>query len=279
VNAFPIFRLEGNVIIRKFEPLNRYLQNLRIEIKEICSLDADKEWNFPIHSSPFNRLYFVTGGIASISDGKSTIMLQKGNMYLIPVNAPYALRCEKSMQKIYVHFTAEILPGHDIFEENRVCICHPFAPDMAERLVGKLESHSPGDFLEIQSLLFEAMSHLLVPPAEGLEEWFSMLLKYKDLYRYVKDNCHANISIGELASALYMSPTTLSKAFRADMGYSLKSYLNRKLIDKIKEYLVLTDLGLKEISRLLMFSDEFYLSNFFKKQVGVSPKAYKNSQI
>ena len=267
------------MVITKYETLNRYLQNLRIEIKDICFLEADKEWNFPLHSSPFNRLYFVTGGIASISDGNGTHMLEKGNMYLIPVNAPYALRCEKSMQKIYVHFTAEILPGHDIFEENRVCIRHPYDSGMVEKLLGMLDSQAPGDFLAIQAMLFEAMSHLLVPPAEGLDEWFNMLLKYKELYRYVKDNCHANISIGELASALYMSPATLSKAFRADMGYSLKSYLNRKLIDKIKEHLVLTDLGLKEISRLLMFSDEFYLSNFFKKQVGVSPKAYKSSQV
>lgn len=267
------------MVIRKHESLNRYLQNLRIEIKEICFLDADTEWNFPIHSSPFNRLYFVTEGSASISDGQHTILLEKGYMYLIPINAPYALRCENSMQKIYVHFTAEILPGQDIFEDNRLCSAKPYDPDMVKHMRDLLDSQSPGDFLAIQSILLAAMSQMLIAPKENMDEWFSMLLKYKDLYRYVKENCHANISIGELASALYMSPATLTKTFKSDMGYSLKSFLNRKLIDKIKEYLVLTDLGLKEISRLLMFSDEFYLSNFFKKQVGVSPKVYKTSQI
>jgi AraC-like DNA-binding protein len=46
-------------------------------------------------------------------------------------------------------------------------------------------------------------------------------------------------------------------------------------VREIKKFLGNTDMTLKEIARLTGFDNEFYLSNVFRRVVGVSPKEYR----
>lgn len=71
------------------------------------------------------------------------------------------------------------------------------------------------------------------------------------------------------------SYTHLSSAFSKDQGISIEKYIIEQRIERVKELLVYTDLGLTDISFKLHFSSVAHLSNQFKKLTGFTPSYYK----
>ena len=59
----------------------------------------------------------------------------------------------------------------------------------------------------------------------------------------------------------------------------IRQYIINQKIEKIKEFLVYDELGLKEIAFQLDYSSVAYLSNQFKKVTGMTPTQFKKSAI
>jgi AraC-like DNA-binding protein len=78
-----------------------------------------------------------------------------------------------------------------------------------------------------------------------------------------------------LSEQLNMSYDSLSAAFSKMTGNTLESYIIGKRIDKIKEFLVYTDLSLTEIAYLTAYSSIFHLSRQFKEQTSFNPSHYR----
>jgi AraC-like DNA-binding protein len=66
----------------------------------------------------------------------------------------------------------------------------------------------------------------------------------------------------------------LSKAFRRDLGTSLKHYLAVRLTRKASRLLTI-GMNVRETATELRFGSEFYFSRFFCKQTGRSPSAFR----
>lgn len=92
---------------------------------------------------------------------------------------------------------------------------------------------------------------------------------------YMKSNLDKSISVDELADHLNYSNSYLYSLFKEETGYSPIHYFNHLKIQKACQYLSSTDLSVKEISYELGFKDPFYFSRLFKKQMEVSPTAYR----
>ena len=53
-------------------------------------------------------------------------------------------------------------------------------------------------------------------------------------------------------------------------------YVNHLKLQKACQYLMFTSMRIKEIAAQIGMFDPFYFSRFFKKQMGMSPKQYRN---
>ncbi len=53
-------------------------------------------------------------------------------------------------------------------------------------------------------------------------------------------------------------------------------YITQLRVEKAKELLITNRYKVSEIAEMCGFENVYYFSNVFKKQVGVSPKTYKN---
>lgn len=94
--------------------------------------------------------------------------------------------------------------------------------------------------------------------------------------RYIKDNFqNSDLSQGAIASALNVSPPYLSSKFKKEMGISIVQYLTMERLEASKEYLIHTDMRIREISEKVGFHDEYYFSRIFKKYYGLSPQQIK----
>ena len=69
--------------------------------------------------------------------------------------------------------------------------------------------------------------------------------------------------------------THLSTVFSKEQGISIEKYIIEQRIERVKELLVYTDLGLTDISFKLNFSSVAHLSNQFKKVTGLTPSFFR----
>src|SRR5215217_9063324 len=79
----------------------------------------DSQWSYKKVISPFYRLYLITGGQGCVSDGRSSITLEKGYIYLIPSFMLCNYDCSDYLEQYYVHIYEENPDGFSLFGSNR----------------------------------------------------------------------------------------------------------------------------------------------------------------
>lgn len=96
---------------------------------------------------------------------------------------------------------------------------------------------------------------------------------------YMERHYDQPITVGQLANIAGLSRNYFVDLFSKTYGQGAIGYLNDLRIAQAKRYLAEGGYRLKEIARLVGYSDEFYFSRKFKKEVGVSPSAYGNKPV
>lgn len=99
----------------------------------------------------------------------------------------------------------------------------------------------------------------------------------QNLVDCIEENFKSIHTAKEYAKILYVSPQQLNKVVKAKCNISLSQLIANRIIIEAKRELYLTSKSVKIISNELGYKDEFYFSRFFKKQVGVSPKIYRDT--
>lgn len=95
---------------------------------------------------------------------------------------------------------------------------------------------------------------------------------------YVKRNYMKKITLEEVASHVYLSPSYFSKVFKEEMHTNFNSYLNNIRIEMSKKLLLDDSIVLVDISNLVGYEDQSYFSKVFKKLTGVSPGKYREAR-
>ncbi|NEW09472.1 response regulator [Paenibacillus sp. SYP-B3998] len=105
---------------------------------------------------------------------------------------------------------------------------------------------------------------------------------YKNLVdmakEYTKSHFHeGDISINKVCGHLHISAGYFSSIFKKEAKITFVNYLNHIRMEAAKEMLRTTDMKALEIAEKVGYSDANYFSFSFRKNVGVSPKEYRNS--
>ncbi len=95
---------------------------------------------------------------------------------------------------------------------------------------------------------------------------------------YIKRNYQNKISLDEVASKVFLSPSYFSKIFKDEMNCNFNIYLNRVRIEKSKMLLLSDKVNLTNISAEVGFEDQSYFSKVFKKVTGVPPGKFRESR-
>ena len=85
-----------------------------------------------------------------------------------------------------------------------------------------------------------------------------------------------DISLNMVADHVNISPNHFSTIYSQETGQNFIEYLTSVRIEKAKQLLLTTDLKNSEIAAKSGFSDPHYFSFIFKKNVGISPRAFKS---
>jgi len=105
---------------------------------------------------------------------------------------------------------------------------------------------------------------------------------YKNLVEmakdYTKGHYHeGDITINKVCSHLHISAGYFSSIFKKETKMTFVNYLNHIRMEAAMELLRTTDMKALEIAEKVGYADANYFSFSFRKNVGVSPKEYRNS--
>lgn len=95
---------------------------------------------------------------------------------------------------------------------------------------------------------------------------------------YIKKNYTRRFSLEEIADAMHVNASYLSRFYKNKTGNNLFDVICSYRIDIAKEYLEHTDMRAYEISEAIGFDDAGYFSKMFKKATGLSPKDYRRKK-
>ena len=95
--------------------------------------------------------------------------------------------------------------------------------------------------------------------------------------QYMDVHFAEELSAAQVAKAMFISESYLSKLFRWNLNTSFGEYLSYLRIRKAMHLLKSTDLKIYEVSEQVGFSDHRYFATMFRKYVGISPSQYKYS--
>lgn len=104
-------------------------------------------------------------------------------------------------------------------------------------------------------------------------------LRTEEMLEYLEKHKNEPFSSQGLEDKMHLSFKHLNLIFKSVTGTTLQKHHAHLRMDQAAKMLRETSLSIEEISRSLGFDEQFYFSNSFKKQFGLSPSTYRNNQI
>jgi AraC-like DNA-binding protein len=97
----------------------------------------------------------------------------------------------------------------------------------------------------------------------------------KDLLNAIEKRPVKAFSLGEAAAFLSLTPSHLSKKFKATTGRGFVAYVTARRLRRAGLLLAQTDLSVHQIAAALDFSQANYFARVFKAEWGVSPSQFR----
>jgi AraC-like DNA-binding protein len=197
------------------------------------------------------------------------------------------------IQETYLYFTGAESCGLDSFASSKFKFARFKDPD---NMIGSLFMSAAtactnlGDdsFWLIQSYFMRMINHLL----QGRHlDGFNYLLSASEansnskaadfshmVHLYLKKNTGRYVTLKEIATYMKTSESLLSHRFKEETGTS-PIVCHVKLRIEFAKSLILKGEKLKSIAEMTGFNDEYHLSKVFKLTTGITPSAFRKSDI
>ncbi|MDX9853888.1 MAG: helix-turn-helix transcriptional regulator [Tenuifilaceae bacterium] len=139
----------------------------------------------------------------------------------------------------------------------------------------KFKEQAVASLLKLFLITCNGSCSLTFDSPHSQEAGFSVLKRFRDLVEHNFKQWHAT---SNYAKAMSITPDYLNRTVKSLVGKTAKEYLQSKLITAAKRNLFFTDMSVKEIGYDLGFSEPANFNQFFKKQTGKSPAAFRKTR-
>lgn len=107
------------------------------------------------------------------------------------------------------------------------------------------------------------------------EAWSSNTQTVQHLKDYIRDNLSSPLSVTDISIQFNYSQAYISRLFRKVTGQTMSQYIKNARLDEAKRLLRKSNLSVQEIAKAAGFDTAQYFSLVFRKEVGVTPTAYR----
>jgi len=264
---------------------NPHIEQNSLNLITLCSGYSTIDsfvWNFH-ETASYSRLFFIIDAEeAYIENEHGSYILRPGHMYLVPSYCNNHFVCTKFLDHYSIHFNVELFANLDILGSYFNTVQElPFSQELLDQFLAAEKSTTLANVIRLNSLLWQVI-HEFISHYEtdfNYEMLVEGFLRQRPVLQYLSTHLSASLRIQDIADSLNIPIRKLSRAFQQDIGFPLKTYMERMLIHKATCLLLQTPATIVQIADQLGFSDPFYFSRFFKKQLGIAPNKYRKQRF
>lgn len=155
-----------------------------------------------------------------------------------------------------------IVSAHDEFDYARTA----FKSGVKDYLLKPIRPH------QLVSIIMDAVERKEACRAE-VEDVHPLV---KSVSRFVEENLTRQLSLAEIAEAVFISPTHLSRKFKNVSSRSLSSFILEKRLSRAAELLAADDAAnITDVAGQVGFDNPSYFTSCFKQFTGMTPMRYR----
>lgn len=246
--------------------------NLQCNMELLGRLSVEKhflgrEW----HKHPFFEVFYIVKGEFDVHLKDKKKCVKAGELFLIAPNVIHQFVSESGGELIYAGISL-VMDQEAVYPE--------FIPCMDEALKRRMEHACELAEKKGNEALRRGASEIMpelcrvvleLQPIRFIEKGDALSEKIK---QYLAVHVAENISIREIAAALYMNPHYLGEYFKKKNGVSIKNYLLDLRMQKAFILLKKGNCSITKIAEEVGFETVQYFSLKFKEYYGISPGNY-----
>lgn len=201
--------------------------------------------------------------------------LTPGHCYFMPCNHKMYWNLTPRLKFVSIHFNLEFFYGIDIFTNYPECIQWQ-DPALAEELPQLIQKQEDlASLCRMKEILYRIIGRFLtVHPVKALNDSVKYE-RYLPVLDFVRKRGNASTRVEDMAEIMKVRSNVFSRNFSRDFGIPPKLFLVNTLVRKASTLLSMPGSKVKDVAGELNFQNEFYFSNFFKKNTGFSPRDFQ----
>ena len=106
----------------------------------------------------------------------------------------------------------------------------------------------------------------------------SRLSYVNECKEYIEKNLRNDLKVSDIAPAIGVSRTYLSRLFSQEEGITIQQYIQKEKCRHAAQMLQYSDHSIAQIALYLGFSSQSYFGSCFQTWYGMTPKAYRKSK-
>lgn len=232
----------------------------------------------------YNSFHFITHGSGFIEKNGKKIRMSRGDCFLLFKDEIYQYYPDPSDPWSYIYVDFYVTNHEEVF---RLC---GFDEKKFYRHYGNYEklygvmTNLLEKFKEREKCLVCCEGYFLVLFSVLMEDCRSNSCRPSDrkavtdeIVIYINNNYRLNLTLGEIANAVGLSPAYVSDCMAKEIGWSPIQYLNVYRVAQACDMIKKGGMNFKDIASAVGYSDPLYFSRVFRKIKGFGPREYAKS--
>ena len=252
-------------------------------------------WQIAQHRhDSFFQIFYLSAGSGEITEADIGRPLQAPCAIFIPPGAVHGFRYATDVDGLVITALADRLRSITAADrqiagfaaETRIVpladgdVDAAFALDCIRRLHTELSGLSPGRLLLLEPLMTSAVVALARAGSATTAAGFDTVdrQRMEALATLIAAHFRAHPPVQFYADAIGVSATHLNRLARAVTGLPVSGLVAHQLMEAARRDLIFTPTPVQSIAYSLGFSDPAYFSRFFRRQAGMSPATFRETE-
>lgn len=229
------------------------------------------------------ELLYFTKGTGYVYCGMKKINVTKGTLVIVNSNELHMIHTDNKLE----YYCAIISPSMFMDIHNVNCIFQnsivhdEYVAQCFSRLYDEYSTMTEGYDMAMKGIVYSLFAYLVRNYKEiniSLGDYNKRLVnteRANSIIMYVNSHYSEKLSLASLASANHVSKYYLCHFFKEITGFTVLEYIKYTRVEKSKNLLGSTNLGVGEVASAVGYDDVNYFCRVFKKYAKLSPGQYK----